>query len=34
MRHEQNLGAIERVIRILGGGTAAIMGIALFIALT
>lgn len=32
MRHEQNLGAIERVIRIIGGGAAAIVGIALFIA--
>jgi len=32
MRHEQNLVVIERVIRILCGCAAAIMGIALFIA--
>jgi len=32
MRREQNLGSIERVIRILGGGAAAILGVIWFIA--
>jgi len=32
MRHKPNVGGVERVIRILGGGTAILVGVTLFIA--